>query len=379
MAGTEDPVTAEDILEFLGKNAAAGIVSWAATKAFTSLIGAYDLSDVERELNTILENQRRILEGLEDLKLQVEWESLADQAKQAVDTIDYCSTRLHQILELKKSERKGAAEELMRRVLSDREDGMRPALESLHDVLQGNGPFVERGFLKLFFARLDTNLKRWSSGLTTLQYIKSYKAFLDGVSHLQLMGLTVLISAYNARGKGTGLSDAQLQVKNQFKRMTEQMSIVTSTVSDGWKLFEKHHESFLFCTPHDEFMTYGVARSDILLSHAIHPNHYARCKLTLQKSGEYNLIIDGHIVYVANGVLVTDSYDRKVLQVRPIPYLYKDGRYLACALLTPSGYVASHKNTQYPYEKTARVMPHLYAWKTKVVKDIKGDDESGAE
>lgn len=369
------PVTAGDILKLTSENAAAGVASWLGTKAFTALVGGHDIEDVERDLKQVLENQEKILESLQDVMMEVEWESLATQAKEAMGTIHYCSQRLHEIMSItSKSGRKKEARSLMDRVLSDREDGMRQALMSLDDLLMGNGPFVKKGFLRLFVHRLDEEVRRWSSGLTTRTYEKRYSAFVNAVFHYQLVGLTVLVSAYLGENRSGDKSDALIQIKTQAERLAGQTNLLTSIVSGGWDLFAKGHKSFLFKNPHGYFMGVPREREVVAVEYQKKPSHNFLCKLSVQKSGEYYLTIGDHIIFGGDlgtygkdgGLNINNLWHYKTLVVRPIPSVYPGGNNLGCALLTPTGYIGPVNE---PNGLMAVIQPKFFAWIIEPHKD----------
>ena len=253
----------------LGKGAGGAALQWASgalLKAIGLGINA-DIARIEALLNEVLANQQKILDGLDKLLLEVQFQHLITRGYPAVEKITNVYDQLTVLAGLDDDdERKREAARLQDAVL-DVNGGATINLKTLGDVLLGKDDLGGSGPLIDEFARrwVPVYLKKQTDeGAPLSLYPGQLDAWLHGLFLIQYMGLAEYANARIARGD-FGLLAAQL--KTTISSMEAQKALLEKSIPafarnypfslfDG-RYYVVHQLDYVRGNPDDTQVLYG--------------------------------------------------------------------------------------------------------------------------
>lgn len=193
------PITALEILAFIVTTAARTSVSWVTSKVLSEIFG--DGSPDVEVLEEIQQNQKLILEKIEDILSEIDWESLTLAAYPAETSITQKYFELCSIARASDPEEQRARAETLSDAILDGNQGLKTNLFQINEIILGTNSISQnQSLLKQFTQRNLSHLRSNHRSGSLLSVYRSAESYLSCLFHLQFMGLDLLVNALMARG-----------------------------------------------------------------------------------------------------------------------------------------------------------------------------------
>ena len=213
----------------LAKQAGGKALEWGSSKLLEAIGiggGTDELKEIKEILNKVSDTQQKILERVNELLTEMQFENLITRSFNAVERIVSRYGRLLNLAGAPEDERAHEVAALKNGIL-DANSGALVDLETLHDILVGNSRLDLGGK-----ALLNMFMERWKKAYTEKQlspevplidyHDKSYE-YLHSLFLLQYMGLSQLANARSANGDYTLL---RIEVDKVLQNMKKQQEMV---------------------------------------------------------------------------------------------------------------------------------------------------------
>lgn len=185
----------------LAKDASGKALAWASSRLLEAIGlggGPSELEQIKIILNKIYMTQLLILQKIDTLLREVQFEHLITRSFEAVQKITSRYERLIALTNVPEGERKQEAEGLRNDILNAN-TGVSVDLKTIHDVLVGNNPLNPggKGLLDLFMERWKGVYtgKQLSPDIPLIAYHDRSYDYLHGLFIVQYMGLSQLANA----------------------------------------------------------------------------------------------------------------------------------------------------------------------------------------
>jgi hypothetical protein len=168
------------------------VLSWVGTEVFNGIFGNSN-DAIAGQLDEIIKLEKQILEQLNDLRNDVDWQAAVTRVQPAVTQINAFFQSAQDDLDPPNPE---SGAQLQKQILDQGSNGIKSALSVIHQELMGDDAIAPgtRGLLELW---RDINWSAYTSksNVAPNSFVRSMQTYLHSVYMLQLKGLTLYVSA----------------------------------------------------------------------------------------------------------------------------------------------------------------------------------------
>jgi hypothetical protein len=189
-----------------------------------------ELEQIKAMLETILAQQRLILQRLEDLLVEVKFQHLITRGYPSVQQIDNLHMQLQHLANVRDPDERRRRAEALRAAITDVNGGTTASLTVISDVLLGKDPMgVSDPLIRLFTSRWQPIFLGRQLGHDTplSTYWRRLDEWLHGLFVVQYMGLSQLA---NARAAAGDFETLKQEIDDTVKNMTAQQAMLNEVI-----------------------------------------------------------------------------------------------------------------------------------------------------